>query len=32
MEGLRDECLNVEWFVSLEQARQNLAVWRDHYM
>ena len=28
---LRDECLNVEWFPSLEEARQRLAVWRDHY-
>jgi putative transposase len=28
---LRDECLNVEWFTSLEEARQGLALWRDHY-
>jgi putative transposase len=28
---LRDECLNVEWFPSLPQARQKLAEWRDHY-
>ena len=28
---LRDECLNVEWFTSLEEAREKLAVWRDHY-
>ena len=28
---LRDECLNVEWFPSLEQARERLAKWRDHY-
>lgn len=28
---LRDECLNVEWFPTLEHARQRLAVWRDHY-
>jgi putative transposase len=28
---LRDECLNVEWFPSLEQARQKLAAWRDDY-
>jgi putative transposase len=28
---LRDECLNVEWFTTLEQARATLALWRDHY-
>jgi putative transposase len=28
---LRDECLNVEWFTSLEQAREKLAAWRHHY-
>jgi putative transposase len=28
---LRDECLNVEWFNSLEQAREKLANWRHHY-
>ena len=28
---LRDECLNVEWFTSLEEAREKLAAWRDHY-
>ncbi len=28
---LRDECLNVEWFRSLEEARQKLAAWRYHY-
>jgi putative transposase len=28
---LRDECLNVEWFPTLGQARQKLAEWRDHY-
>jgi putative transposase len=28
---LRDECLNVEWFGSLHQAREKLAQWRDHY-
>jgi putative transposase len=28
---LRDECLNVEWFGSLHQARERLAQWRDHY-
>jgi putative transposase len=28
---LRDECLNVEWFSSLADAREKLAQWRDHY-
>ncbi len=28
---LRDECLNVEWFPTLDQARKKLTVWRDHY-
>ena len=28
---LRDECLNVEWFTSVEDARRQLAVWRDDY-
>jgi putative transposase len=28
---LRDECLNVEWFPTLEQAREKLSLWRDHY-
>jgi putative transposase len=28
---LRDECLNVEWFTSLEEAREKLASWRNHY-
>lgn len=28
---LRDECLNVEWFESLEDARQKLAKFREHY-
>jgi len=28
---LRDECLNVEWFVSLADARQKLAKLRNHY-
>jgi putative transposase len=28
---LRDECLNVEWFASLEDARQKLAKFRKHY-
>lgn len=28
---LRDECLNVEWFNSLHDARDTLARWRTHY-
>jgi len=28
---LRDECLNVEWFTSVEDARKQLAAWRDDY-
>jgi putative transposase len=28
---LRDECLNVEWFASLAEARDKLAAWREHY-
>lgn len=28
---LRDECLNVEWFGSLLEARKTLAWWRSHY-
>jgi hypothetical protein len=28
---LHDECLNVEWFSSLEDARQKLAKFREHY-
>ena len=28
---LRDECLNVEWFTSLDDARAKLASWRHHY-
>jgi putative transposase len=28
---LRDECLNVEWFTSIDEARETLANWRDHY-
>ena len=28
---LRDECLNVEWFTSIEHAAAKLAQWRDHY-
>ena len=28
---LRDECLNVEWFASLTDARQKLGKFREHY-
>lgn len=28
---LRDECLNLHWFVTLAQARAILAAWRRHY-
>ena len=28
---LRDECLNVEWFASLEDARMKLAKFRENY-
>ncbi len=28
---LRDKCLNVEWFSSLDDARQKLAKFREHY-
>src|SRR5713226_561549 len=28
---LRDECLNVEWFSSLDDARQKLGKFREHY-
>ena len=28
---LRDECLNVEWFSSLDDARWKLAKFREHY-
>jgi len=28
---LRDECLNVEWFASLDDARERLAKFREHY-
>ena len=28
---LRDECLNGEWFVSLQDARPQLTKFREHY-
>jgi putative transposase len=27
----RDECLNVEWFASLNEARRHIASWRSQY-
>jgi putative transposase len=29
--SLRDECLNVNWFLSLEDARGKIETWRRHY-
>jgi putative transposase len=29
--SLRDECLNVNWFLSLEDARSKIEAWRQHY-
>lgn len=29
--SLRDECLNVNWFLSLEDAQQKLDVWKEDY-
>ena len=29
--SLRDECLNVNWFLSLEDARGKIEAWRKHY-
>lgn len=29
--SLRDECLNVNWFLSLEDAQQKLEVWKEDY-
>ncbi|TAN26265.1 MAG: transposase, partial [Castellaniella sp.] len=29
--SLRDECLNVSWFLSLEDARRKLENWRQDY-
>ena len=28
---LRAECLNESWFLSLEDARENIEGWRRHY-
>ena len=29
--SFRDECLNVHWFLSLEDARQKIEIWRQDY-
>ncbi|WP_417431179.1 integrase core domain-containing protein [Halpernia sp.] len=29
--SLRDECLNVNWFLPLEDAQQKLDVWKEDY-
>ncbi|WP_299761872.1 transposase, partial [uncultured Pontibacter sp.] len=29
--SFRDECLNVNWFLSLEDAREKIAAWRQEY-
>lgn len=31
MEALRDECLNIHWFLSLEDAQDKLEKWRREY-
>jgi hypothetical protein len=28
---LRDECLNINWFLSLDDARRKIEAWREHY-
>jgi putative transposase len=28
---LRDECLNTNWFLSLDDARRKIEAWREHY-
>ena len=28
---LRDECLNTNWFLSLDDARSKIEAWRQHY-
>ena len=28
---LRDECLNTNWFLSLDDARRKIEAWRQHY-
>ena len=29
--SFRDECLNVNWFLSLEDAQEKIEVWRQEY-
>jgi putative transposase len=29
--SFRDECLNPNWFLSLDDARRKIAAWRDEY-
>lgn len=29
--SFRDECLNIHWFLSLEDARQKIENWREEY-
>src|SRR5690606_10184239 len=29
--SFRDECLNTNWFLSLEDAREKIEVWREEY-
>lgn len=29
--SFRDECLNVNWFLSLEDAREKIELWREEY-
>ena len=31
MESLRDECLNTNWFLSIEDARYKLKTWQNDY-
>ena len=28
---VREECLNENWFLSIEDAREKIAAWRNHY-
>ncbi len=28
---LRDECLNTNWFLSLDDAKRKIEAWREHY-
>jgi putative transposase len=29
--SFRDECLNVNWFLSIEDAREKIEMWREEY-